>query len=67
MNKKNSYTREELLACGRGEMFGEGNAQLPLPPILMFDRIVSITEDGGAANKGQIIAETRYQARFMVF
>ncbi len=57
MNKKNSYTREELLACGRGEMFGEGNAQLPLPPILMFDRIVSITEDGGAANKGQIIAE----------
>lgn len=57
MNKKNSYTQEELLACGRGEMFGEGNAQLPLPPMLMFDRIVSITEDGGTANKGQIIAE----------
>jgi 3-hydroxyacyl-[acyl-carrier protein] dehydratase / trans-2-decenoyl-[acyl-carrier protein] isomerase len=57
MNKKNSYTREELLACGRGEMFGEGNAQLPLPPMLMFDRIISITEDGGTANKGQIVAE----------
>lgn len=57
MDKKNSYSREELLACGRGEMFGQGNAQLPLPPMLMFDRIVSITEDGGAANKGQIIAE----------
>ncbi len=43
--------------CGRGEMFGEGNAQLPLPPMLMFDRIVSITEDGGQYNNGQIIAE----------
>ena len=57
MNKKNSFTREELLACGRGEMFGDGNAQLPLPPMLMFDRIVSITDDGGTANKGQIVAE----------
>ncbi|MCZ6803263.1 MAG: 3-hydroxyacyl-[acyl-carrier-protein] dehydratase FabA [Proteobacteria bacterium] len=57
MNKKNSFTREELLTCGRGEMFGEGNAQLPLPPMLMFDRISSITEDGGTADKGQIIAE----------
>jgi len=57
MNKKNSYIREELHACGRGEMFGEGNAQLPLPPMLMFDRIISITEDGGTADKGQIIAE----------
>jgi len=57
MNKKNSFTREELLTCGRGEMFGEGNAQLPLPPMLMFDRISSITEDGGTVDKGQIIAE----------
>ena len=57
MQKKNSFSYEELLACGRGEMFGEGNAQLPLPPMLMFDRIVSITEDGGAYGQGQIIAE----------
>jgi len=57
MHKKNSYTYDELLACGRGEMFGEGNAQLPLPPMLMFDRIMSITEDGGAFNKGKIVAE----------
>jgi 3-hydroxyacyl-[acyl-carrier protein] dehydratase/trans-2-decenoyl-[acyl-carrier protein] isomerase len=57
MQKKNSFTFEELLACGRGEMFGEGNAQLPLPPMLMFDRIVSITEDGGAYGNGQIVAE----------
>lgn len=55
--KKNSYTYEELLQCSSGEMFGLGNAQLPLPPMLMFDRITGITEDGGDAGKGQIIAE----------
>lgn len=57
MQRQNSYSREELLACGRGEMFGPGNAQLPLPPMLMFDRITRITEDGGVHGKGQIIAE----------
>jgi 3-hydroxyacyl-[acyl-carrier protein] dehydratase/trans-2-decenoyl-[acyl-carrier protein] isomerase len=55
--KQNSYSFEELLACGRGELFGDGNAQLPLPPMLMFDRIVSITEDGGKHGAGQIVAE----------
>ena len=57
MQKKNSFTYEELLSCGRGEMFGAGNAQLPLPPMLMFDRITSITEDGGKYGQGQIVAE----------
>lgn len=57
MQRQNSFTKDELLKCGRGEMYGDGNAQLPLPPMLMFDRIVSITEDGGAHNAGQIIAE----------
>ena len=57
MQKKNSFTYEELLSCGRGEMFGAGNAQLPLPPMLMFDRIVAINEDGGKYGQGQIIAE----------
>lgn len=57
MQRKNSYTYEELLQCGRGEMFGPGNAQLPVPPMLMFDRIISITENGGSQNKGEIIAE----------
>lgn len=57
MQRKNSYTYEELLQCGRGEMFGPGNAQLPIPPMLMFDRIVSITEDGGSEGKGSMIAE----------
>lgn len=57
MQRKNSYTYEELLQCGRGEMFGPGNAQLPVPPMLMFDRIISITENGGSQDKGEIIAE----------
>ncbi len=54
---KDQYSREELLACGRGEMFGPGNAQLPVPPMLMFDRITRITETGGAYDKGEVIAE----------
>ena len=57
MNRQSSFNREELLKCGRGEMFGPGNAQLPLPNMLMIDRIVEITEDGGAHGKGEIIAE----------
>jgi 3-hydroxyacyl-[acyl-carrier protein] dehydratase/trans-2-decenoyl-[acyl-carrier protein] isomerase len=57
MTKQSSYTKEELLSCGRGELFGEGNAQLPLPPMLMFDRITSITEEGGKYGNGQMIAE----------
>ncbi len=48
-------------------MFGEGNAQLPLPPMLMFDRIVSITEDGGTASKGQLIAELDIDAALWFF
>lgn len=54
---KDHYNLEELLACGRGEMFGPGNAQLPVPPMLMFDRIVKITEGGGAHGKGYVEAE----------
>ena len=57
MSGKNSYTYEELLSCGRGELFGPGNAQLPLPPMLMFDRVTSITEDGGSYGKGYVVAE----------
>ena len=44
---QSSYTKEELLQCARGEMFGPGNAQLPLPNMLMVDRIVTINTDGG--------------------
>ena len=51
------YTREDLLCCGRGELFGPGNAQLPLPPMLMFDRITHIAAEGGMFDKGVITAE----------
>ena len=44
---QNSYSYEDLIQCGKGELFGPGNAQLPQPPMLMFDRITSITENGG--------------------
>jgi 3-hydroxyacyl-[acyl-carrier protein] dehydratase/trans-2-decenoyl-[acyl-carrier protein] isomerase len=55
--KKSSFTHDDLIACARGELFGPGNAQLPLPPLLMFDRIVDINEDGGIFGKGHIVAE----------
>jgi len=55
--KKASYSYEDLLKCGHGELFGPGNAQLPLPPMLMFNRITRISEEGGAHGKGQIVAE----------
>ena len=55
--RKSRFEYEELLACGRGELFGAGNAQLPLPPMLMFDRISQIAETGGAHDKGVVRAE----------
>ena len=55
--KKNSYSYDELINCGEGKLFGSGNAKLPLPPMLMFDRITEITDDRGAFNKGSLIAE----------
>lgn len=57
MTPQSSYTREELLACGHGELFGEGNARLPLPNMLMMDRIIHISSEGGTHGKGEIIAE----------
>lgn len=57
LQDKNSFSREELLACSQGELFGPGNSQLPAPNMLMMDRIVSITADGGENDKGEIIAE----------
>jgi len=54
---KNSYEKDELIACGMGDMFGPGNAKLPTDNMLMFDRIIEITADGGTDGKGHIIAE----------
>lgn len=56
-NRKNHFSYDELLQCGRGELFGPGNAQLPLPPMLMFNRIAHISDTGGKYGKGEIIAE----------
>ena len=56
-SRRNNFNYEDLLACGRGELFGPGNAQLPLPPMLMFDRIQRISETGGANGKGEVRAE----------
>jgi len=55
--RKGSFSYEDLISCGKGEMFGPGNAQLPLPPMLMFDRITHISTEGGLYGKGEIIAE----------
>ena len=52
-----SFSREDLLRCGRGEMFGPGNAQLPLPNMLMVDRITEISDTGGEHDKGYLVAE----------
>ena len=54
---KNSFSYEDLIECAHGKLFGPGNAQLPLPPMLMLDRVTSITVDGGEHGKGQIVAE----------
>ena len=55
--KKSSYNYQELIDCGNGKLFGEGNAKLPLPPMLMFDRITEIKENEGIFKKGFIKAE----------
>jgi 3-hydroxyacyl-[acyl-carrier protein] dehydratase/trans-2-decenoyl-[acyl-carrier protein] isomerase len=57
LQRKDHFTNEELIECGHGRLFGQENAQLPLPPMLMFDRITHISETSGVYGKGQIIAE----------
>ena len=55
--KKNSYSYDELINCGEGKLFGPGNAKLPLPPMLMFDRITEINDNKGTFKKGFLKAE----------
>jgi 3-hydroxyacyl-[acyl-carrier protein] dehydratase/trans-2-decenoyl-[acyl-carrier protein] isomerase len=55
--RQTRFERDDLLACARGELFGPGNAQLPYPPMLMFDRITEIQAEGGAHGKGWLTAE----------
>ena len=65
--KQNSFSYDQLINCANGELFGKGNAQLPLPPMLMFDRISNINEDGGLFKKGEIIAELDIKADLWFF
>ena len=64
--RRSSFGYEDLLACGREELFGPGNAQLPLPPMLMFDRITEISETGGDHGKGLCARRIRHQAESLV-
>ncbi len=57
MQRQSSYNYDEIIACGKGSLFGEGNARLPLPNMLMMDRINHISDEGGLHDKGEIIAE----------
>lgn len=57
MSKASEFSYQQLIECAKGDMFGKGNAQLPLPNMLMMDRISNISNEGGSYGKGQIIAE----------
>ena len=65
--KKNSYSYNELINCGEGKLFGPGNAKLPLPPMLMFDRITEINDNQGAFKKGSLKAELEIKKNLWFF
>ena len=65
--RENSFDYDKLIECGQGILFGKGNAQLPLPPMLMIDRIVNINEDGGEFSKGEVIAELDINSNLWFF
>ena len=67
ITKKHSFKYEELINCANGELFGPGNAKLPLPPMLMFDRITNIQETEGKFNKGIIEAELDIKEKLWFF
>lgn len=67
LSQLNSYSYDDLLRCGRGELFGSGNAQLPLPPMLMFDEITNISADGGAHGKGVVEATLKVKPDLWFF
>lgn len=67
MDRPTAFSRDELLRCAHGEMFGAGNAQLPLPNMLMLDRITHIAEDGGEYDRGTLTAELDVQPDLWFF
>ena len=64
---QSNYSYEEIIECGKGNLFGKGNAQLPAPPMLMFDRITNVNKDGGVHGKGEITAELDIKADLWFF
>ena len=67
MEQKNNYNYEDLLTCAKGELFGPGNAQLPMPPMLMFEKITNISSNGGTNDKGVIQAEMAIKPDLWLF
>ena len=67
MEQKNNYNYEDLITCAKGKLFGPGNAQLPMPPMLMFDKITKISSEGGSNNKGVINAEMEIKPNLWFF
>jgi len=67
MTKKHSFKYEELIDCANGKLFGSGNAKLPSPPMLMFDRIINIQNNKGSYSKGLIQAELDIKEKMWFF
>src|SRR6056300_325921 len=67
MTAQSSYSKDELIDCGYGRLFGEGNARLPVDQMLMLDRITTINSDGGEFGKGEIIAELDINPDLWIF
>ena len=67
MIKKNTFKYEELIECANGKLFGPGNAKLPSPPMLMFDRITNIEENSGIFKKGIVQAELDIKEKMWFF
>ena len=67
MTRQDSFTQDELIQCAQGALFGPGNAQLPMPPMLMMDRIVKITDEGGEHGYGEVIAELDIHPKLWFF
>ncbi len=67
MTNKHAFSKEDLIACGHGDLFGPGNAQLPIDNMLMMDRITHISSEGGAYNRGEILAELDIRADLWFF
>ena len=65
--RQNSFSYDQLIDCAKGVLFGKGNAQLPMPPMLMIDRIVNINENGGEFSKGEILAELDIKSNLWFF